>query len=303
MKTNSKLTTTLSIAALIVIGIGTYAHVETKEIALSRTHTCSLAFTAPNITAQAAYVYDLKTGQVLFAKNEEAQLPLASITKVATALVAARELGGSQTISIQEDALTPEGDSGLFAGEVWEVGDLIDFTLITSSNDGARALALSAAEDSIDSFIDAMNVYIKSIGAKQTFFLNETGLDVSSTTAGSYGSARDIAILLTHAYRNDQDTLIGSAQAASVYTSRSGFVHPVEHTSSVTGTIPGELIVKTGFTDLAGGNLAVLSEIFPGRPIALVVLGADRETRDAEIQELVAGTKQALKRATLCNTF
>lgn len=301
MKVKIKLTTALSIAALVIIGAGTYAHVETRALFATQNHTCTVSFQAPAITAQAAYVYDVKTGSVLFAKNDEAQLPLASLTKITTALVAANELDTTKTISIQEDALTPEGDSGLFAGEVWKIGDLLDFMLITSSNDGARALAISAGKGSVEAFITIMNTFVQGIGAEQTFFLNETGLDISSSTAGAYGSARDMALLLIHAYKENQDTLAGSAQAASSYTSLSGFEHPVEHTSNVTGTIPGELIVKTGFTDLAGGNLAVLSEILPGRPVAFVVLGADRQTRDTDVQTLVSATKKTLRHATLCS--
>lgn len=293
--------TVLALSTLAVIVVGTYAHIETEALHAFEKRECSIAFNSPNITARAAYVYDLKTGEALFSKNAEAQLPLASLTKVTTALVAARELDTTGTLSITENALTPEGDSGFFAGEVWEINDLIDFTLITSSNDGARALALQAGDGSAETFVNGMNRFVKEIGTRQTFFLNETGLDLSSTTAGAYGSARDMSILLSYAYEEDQDVLIGSTHAANVFTSLSGFQHPAEHTSDITGTIPGELIVKTGFTDLAGGNLVVLSEIFPGRPVAFVVLGAERETRDSDIQLLVQSAKQNIKHATLCD--
>jgi len=286
--------------ALIVLSIGTFAHVQLTNVVLSTTNpTCAVA-TLPNITANAAYVYDVKTGTTLFSKNEDTQLPLASLTKIATAFVASENLDSSAQISVTENALSPEGDSGLFAGEKWDVQDLLAFTLMTSSNDGARALALAAGDNSIEKFVERMNALAKQAGASQTFFLNETGLDVSSTTAGAYGSARDVALLLTYAYGKNPDALVGSTQSANVYTSLSGFKHTAEHTSSVAGTLPGELVVKTGFTDLAGGNLAVLAEVLPGRPVAIVVLGATKETRDTEVATLAEAARQLLKRDTLC---
>jgi len=297
---NNNLYPFLAVAALVIIGAGTYAHVHTYAQSLNTEYAVCTSYDMPEVTAKAAYVYDLKSGTALMSKNSDAQLPLASLTKLATALVAAEALKPLSSITITEKALAPEGDSGLFAGEVWRADDLLAFTLITSSNDGARALALAAGASSLEAFIEKMNTMAQDIGAKQTFFINETGLDVSSSTAGAYGSAHDVALLLNYAYQKDQDILIGSTQSASVYTSLSGVSHTIKHTSSVAGTIQGELAVKTGFTDLAGGNLAILVEVLPGRPVAIVVLGASRETRDTDVARLAEAAREALKRATLC---
>ena len=294
--------TVVSIFALAVIAIGTYAHATVMPISVAGLQQCA-ELAMPEVTAKSVYVYDVKTGKSLFTKNAEAQLPLASLTKLATAVVATAQLKSTDTITITEEALTPEGDSGLFAGENWKVQDLLDFTLMTSSNDGARALALAAADGQTKPFIDAMNELASKIGARQTFFANETGLDISSTTAGAYGSARDVAHLLTYAYTQRGDTFFASTQAASAYTSLSGFTHDATHTADIAGNIPGELIVKTGFTDLAGGNLAVLAEVLPGRPVAVVVLGASRETRESDVITLLDAARSNVKRVTLCNKF
>lgn len=294
--------TILSVLTLLIIAVGTYAHSTLPATAaLGTVHCAPRTERMPNITARAAHVYDIKGEQVLFSKHDEAQLPLASLTKLATAIVAADTLDATETLTISEDALTPEGDSGLFYGEQWGAQDLIDFTLMTSSNDGARALALAAGSGSIDGALQHMNTLATRIGTSQMFFLNETGLDVSSTTAGAYGSARDVGRLLTYAYTHTGDALFGSAQTVDSFTSRSGITHRAVHTADIAGN-PGQVIVKTGFTDLAGGNLAVLTEVLPGRPVAIVVLGATRETREADVLALTAAARAAVKRATLCGT-
>lgn len=290
----------LAVLSLIIIGAGTYAHIHIDNIFAGTIPSCVATPSMPSITAQSAYVYDIKTSAVIFEKNSEAQLPLASLTKLATALTASQTLSDGERVHISEWALAPEGDSGFSENETWELKDLLAFTLITSSNDGARAIALAADNGSLEDFITKMNDMVRSVGLSQTFFLNETGLDVSSSTAGAYGSARDVALLLTHAYETDRDVLTGSAQAANVFTSLSGLTHTAKHTSAIAGVLPGEVIVKTGFTDLAGGNLAVLEEVFPGRPVAIVVLGATKETRDEDVYALAQAARNALKRATLC---
>ena len=293
-------TTILAALALVIITAGTYAHIAVRNASFTEATVLCPTARMPQVTAEAAYVYDITKGRAVFEKEGEAQLPLASLTKLVTALVTVNTLPETKTVSISENALTPEGDSGFVPGESWEMKDLLAFTLMTSSNDGARALALAASNGSIDEFITKMNQLVKTIGLSQTFFLNETGLDVSSSTAGAYGSARDIALLLSHIYNHDEDVLSGSTQAANVYTSLSGITHTAEHTSSVAGEIPGELVVKTGFTDLAGGNLAVLAEVLPGRPVAIVVLGATRESRDTDVRALATAARDALKREALC---
>lgn len=291
--------------ALVIIAFGTHAHqseVNAHHVAQALCTMRIVGSETEALNAKAAYVYDVKTGHVVFEKNEDAQLALASITKLATVLVASETLSANETVVITDDAFTPEGDSGFTRGETWRAEDLIDFTLMTSSNDGARALALHSA-GSVDDFIARMNTLAKEIGLAQTYFLNETGLDSSIGTAGAYGSARDVAHLLAYAYNQNGAAYNRSTQSASVYTSLSGITHNVEHTSTVAGNLPGELIVKTGFTDLAGGNLAVLTELMPGRPVAIVVLGATRESRDTDTLLLSELATHALKRATLCQTL
>jgi len=163
-------------------------------------------FSGIDLKAKAAYVLDAESGAALFEKNGEAQLPLASLTKLMTAAVAAEKAPPFLVVGITGNAVSNDGDSGFKVGERWRLSDLIDFTLISSSNDGASAIA--AAVGALNSggkigtpeefFLEEMNRKARKLGLAQTFFLNETGLDFSSATAGGYGSARDVAQLLLY---------------------------------------------------------------------------------------------------------
>ena len=101
-------------------------------------------FRSIKISAQAVYVFDAQTGGVLYAHNEEAQLPLASIAKLMTVIVAYEEIPLQSIITITLKDLDAEGDSGLLEGERWKLEDILGFTLMVSSNDGARALATAS---------------------------------------------------------------------------------------------------------------------------------------------------------------
>ncbi|MFQ5541042.1 MAG: D-alanyl-D-alanine carboxypeptidase family protein [Candidatus Paceibacteria bacterium] len=261
-----------------------------------------------SLEANAAYVYDIERDAMLYGKEQFQQIPLASVTKLMTALVASELLNGSGgTVTVAEAALAMEGDSGLFADEVWRMQDLIDFTLITSSNDGAEALALAASAKSpfkqSDAFVEAMNERAHSFGLSQSYFLNATGLDISTTTAGAYGSARDVAILATHAYRELPTVFDGSSASARTFTSLSGFQHEAEHTSALAGTLAGVAVAKTGFTDLAGGNLVIVAEPVLGRPVAIAVLGSSLKGRDRDVEALYEYAKSAIKRSLACETL
>ncbi len=258
-----------------------------------------------SLQGRAAYAEDLVSGTTLYAYNEDAQLPLASLTKIMTVLTARDTLSESDTVTATKDALSADGDSGLREGEKWGVQELTDLTLMASLNDGARALALAAAQKegiTLPQFIEKMNTKAKMIGLTQTYFLNETGLDVSQSNAGAYGSAHDVVKLLAYAVQHAPRFVEGSTEETKSFTSESGFVHKAQNTSPLPAGLPGVIASKTGFTDLAGGNLVVMFEPLPGRPVAAVVLGSTREGRDTDMKILAAAAQKTLRRELLCAT-
>jgi len=238
------------------------------------------------ITAKAAVLYDPTTGQVLFAKNATEPLALASLTKLMTAQAILARVSDQQAVVITSQNLRPEGDWGLRPGEEWSVEQLLRFGLVASAND-----AMAAAADAVGpTIIDEMNRTAKVLGLSQTHFSNPTGLDLDLEIAGAYGSAYDVALLAT-AFMQRYPTLFSATAQASV-TINSGAVQ-LNATSTDTPLldIPGLVGAKTGYTDLAGGNLVAVFDIEIGHPLVAVVLGSTREKRFEDIRALVAAVR------------
>lgn len=289
--------------AFIGVAVGIRIQLEIQSYALAAS-VCTPPRVVADIDAQSAYVFDIQNKRVLFQKEGDQQMPLASLTKLMTALVAHETLGRDALVTISDESFEPEGDSGFLLNEVWRSGDLIDFTLMTSSNDGAHTLALETAKHErmrSTEFYTHMNAKASELALGQTFFLNPTGLDVSSSTSGAYGSARDVAHLLAYAQEHAPEAFDRSSEASRTFFSVSGFEHKAEHTSTLASTLPRGAIIKTGFTDLAGGNLGVIVEPILGNPVAIVVLGSSREARERDIERLHEAVKRTLRYESSCN--
>lgn len=258
-----------------------------------------------SITGKAAYVWDIKTQERIFGYNEEEQLPLASLTKLMTIFTASNILSSNKIITITLDSLKSEGDSGLYSEERWNLKDLIDFTLLVSSNDGASAIASAAGsvklkgnnnpeKTSGDIFIDEMNKKARLLGLTQTYFLNETGLDPNEEISGGYGSVRDIAILLENILIKKPEIVNATTHYSLDIQSIDNYIHSATNTNKSIGNIPGLIASKTGFTDLAGGNLVIAFDAGLNRPIIVAVLGSTQEERFEDVEKLVLATLELL---------
>ena len=257
------------------------------------------AFPPVALKAKSAYVYDVRTEQVLYARDENVRLPLASLTKLMVALVAYEEAPAYGTVTVGREALAAEGDSGLLTDERWSLKDLIDFSLISSSNDGMRAVALSlgaldrslvSEKDIINDFVVSMNSKASELSLKNTYFWNETGLDESAVKGGAYGSAKDISTLLHYMLTRYPELLHATRRPLSQLTSLDNEVHVARNTNPIALTIPGLLASKTGYTQIAGGNLAFAFDPEIGRPIIVVILGSTSAGRFEDAEELVNAT-------------
>jgi D-alanyl-D-alanine carboxypeptidase (penicillin-binding protein 5/6) len=249
-------------------------------------------FAGVKIKGKSAIVKDLKTGEILYAKNETVPLPLASITKVLTALTVATN-SSTNVVGISEKALETEGESQLFSGEKFYKKDLINLTLISSSNDGAAALAIdtfSVAKDPQDEFIKEMNVLAQKIGMKDSYFYNETGLDNDEVTAGAHGSAKDVAIMFEYALSKHPEIIEFTKEGTLYIKSINGLIHTAQNTNEIVGSLPNTIASKTGFTDIAGGNLAVIIDPTLNNPVAIVVLGSTEQGRFEDVEKLASKT-------------
>ncbi len=247
-------------------------------------------FPQTNLEAKAAIVYQLKTGHPLFEKNADTRLSLASITKIMTTLLTMKKLPEENILEIDLPALSEEGDSGLRLGEHWSRNELVKFMLVNSSNDAARALALAVEASSARPFVSLMNESAKTLGLTNTYFLNPTGLDSSSSLAGSFGSARDVAHLFGYVITRYPEIFEATRLSAYNAISQEGYRHLTINTNPNSITIPGFIASKTGFTDLAGGNLVMAFDAGVGNPIVIVVLGSSHAGRFTDASALIHAT-------------
>lgn len=261
-------------------------------------------FEGISLIADAAYVYDLRTNTVLYSKNADKRLPLASVTKVMTALVATEVAPLENTVvTVTDNALQAEGDSGLFRDERWSLKNLLDFSLTSSSNDGMRAVALAlgalnrleAEPDEIRmDFVRLMNQKANELGMKNTYYFNETGLDETSHQGGAYGTAKDMTMLFAYILKNHPELFEATGKSEITTRSLDGYIHRAKNTDLIVDSIPGIKASKTGFTDIAGGNLVIAFDPEMGRPIIVSVLGSTGNDRFNDVMKLVEASMRAI---------
>lgn len=263
----------------------------------------SKSFPEVNLRAKAVYVYDARAKTVLFAQNENTRLSLASLTKIMSALVARDLTPLHSTITVNGEALQMEGDSGFYRDERWSLEDILDFSLLTSSNDGMRAVALSlgaiskanvVSEEVVNDFVREMNRKASELGLKNTYFWNETGLDLplqadesDAMKGGAYGTARDMNALMEYILMNQPELLTATREVVATFSSVDNHIHTAKNTNSIVSEIPGLLASKTGSTDTAGGNLIIVFDPELGRPIIISILGSTEQDRFEDARILI----------------
>jgi D-alanyl-D-alanine carboxypeptidase (penicillin-binding protein 5/6) len=244
------------------------------------------------LAAKAAIIYDPQSGRVLYQKDSNQPLPLASLTKLMTADVVLSQKEPQTPVTITDDdlKLSDAGDVGFQAGQTAARSALVQFGLITSSND-----AMSAAAGSIgDDYLDKMNQQAAALGLTEMHFLNPTGLDESSTVAGAYGSAYDIARLTADFYQTYPSYFENTSQATGTLTLSDGDLSS-DATAAPLFNIPGLIGAKTGYTDLAGGNLVAAFDVSIGHPLIAAVLGSTENGRYTDIETLIAAARAQLQ--------
>ncbi len=255
------------------------------------------------LSAKSAIVWDVKNNRAIYSHNSDIALPLASLTKIMMAVTAHDLVPAYTVVPIKREFLAEEGDTGLNVDENWRLKDLLDFSLITSSNDGARAIASVAGAISSGSatydigrieFVKRMNEKAKKLGLDSMFFSNENGLDSDTSLGGAYGSAKDVARLFEYALKNSPELIESTKKSSTVIKSLDNIDHVAKNTNYDINAIPGIIASKTGYTALAGGNLAVVFDAELGRPIVISVLGSTLEGRFTDVEKLIKASRTYL---------
>ena len=252
------------------------------------------------IEGAAAFVYDVRGKKALYVKGADKVLPLASITKLMTALVAYELIDEKKTITVPESAISQSGASGLSAGEVITAESLSDYAMLASSNDAAFALAAAVGavidkSNPNQTFVNAMNIKAEELGLDNFIFYNPTGLDIDTTHAGALGTAREVTFLMEYVLNNYPNILEPSTFTSTRVYNKAGTYHSAENTNPIVTQIPNLLGSKTGYTDLAGGNLTIAFDAGYNRPIIITVLGSSFDGRFTDVKKLVNAVTNSIK--------
>ena len=233
----------------------------------------------PQVAARAYVVENGASGEVLAALQPRARVPIASITKLMTVLVALEEAQPELHVTVNSVAAgVGESTINLRPGERITVRELIEAALIQSANDAAWALAAGVGDRDVGKFVSRMNAKARALGLRDTRFVRPDGLDVP----GHVSSARDVTLLARVAMHNPV--------IRSIVDERSGTISGGRrlHTwNDLLGVVPGTIGVKTGHTAAAGWS-QVAAVRAPGFILYATLLGSPtRSRRNADLSALI----------------
>ncbi len=249
------------------------------------------AFEGITLDAKAYIVYDIVGKEVIASSNLEERLPLASITKVMTSLTALSLLKDKEEVfNIDPRAIEDGYDLGLKKDQKWHLEELLKYMLLFSSNDAALAVADHYGGQKF--FVKAMNDLSFTYGLTASF-TDPAGRDEEGQIGG-VGTALDAAKLFILTKTSAPDLLDATTKKRQSVYPLSGRLTGVPNTNQFIETLPGAEGSKTGYTDLAGGNLGVVVDISLGHPVVLVVLGSTKEGRFKDIDLLYKALQKSI---------
>jgi D-alanyl-D-alanine carboxypeptidase len=245
-------------------------------------------FVAPIIEAKSALVIDLETNQELFNQNPTEKLPIASITKLMTALIILEEHPMEEIVTITKESTEITGSKiWLFQDEKISIRDLLYAILIHSANDAAHALAIHNG-GSVDKFVEKMNQKAQSIGLQNTNFSNPIGFDDPENFSNAY----DLSLLGRHSFRQEFIRQAATINEMTIISIDGKFPHELKSTNLLLQnsnySIKG---LKTGSTDEAGQCLITVAELSNGRKILTVILNS--QDRFLETKKLIDWAQRA----------
>jgi len=260
------------------------------EQTTSQSSPTSSPFKNPEVKAASALLLEITVdGQenLIFAKNPEQATPIASLTKLMTAIIAAEFYRQNEGIIVSEQAVKQMDASGdLNTGEQLKVEKLLKIMLIESSNDAA--FALTELMGGQEGFIALMNLKAKDLGLKSTHFFNVNGLDPEDAGLAvnqiNYSTVSDLAEITRYIinYHPEIMDMLNKKESA-LYSDDGQFYHQLTSTNELLGKIPSIIGGKTGTTERAGGCLVlILQGKNHGDTAIAIVLNSPDKFKDME---------------------
>ncbi len=211
---------------------------------------------AASVNAGSAVLIEAESGCVLFEQHAHTRMPMASTTKIMTALVVLENCELQTTVCVDERAVGVEGSSVyLYPGELLTVEQLLYALMLSSATDAAVALAYETA-GSIEAFAALMNQKAAELGLQNTHFVNPHGLDAQ----GHYTTAYDLACITAYALQNEDFLRIVSTQKKVIPLKEQQGARVLRNHNKLLASFAGCIGVKTGFTKKSGRCLVSAAE-------------------------------------------
>lgn len=200
------------------------------------------------LSAKSSVLLVADTGEIVYGKNENQKLPMASTTKIMTSLLALEYGNPAKEITVTDEMLKVEGTSiGLLAGDKVSLSTLVSGMLLESGNDAANVTAF-AVSGGVKPFLELMNSRAKEIGMNNTSFDTPSGLD----SENHYSTAYDMALLGACAIKNPQFLSICSKEQEAVYYGNPPYRRTLTNHNKLLSMCDGCIGIKTGFTKKSG---------------------------------------------------
>ena len=235
----------------------------------------SLPVALTGVSARAAVLMEAEGGEVIFGQSPDTRLPMASTTKIMTALVALEELAPDTEVTIPAAAVGVEGSSiYLIEGERLTLEQLLYALLLESANDAAAAIAIAVA-GSVEAFAALMNERAERLGLTDTHFVNPHGLDDED----HYTTARELALITREALAHPDFRRICATKRKTIPLHGTEGVRLLLNHNRLLSSYEGCIGVKTGYTKRTGRCLVSAAER-DGVTLIAVTLHAPDDWRD-----------------------
>lgn len=230
---------------------------------------------AVSVSAKAAVVLNGDDGEVIFSKNDDQKLPMASTTKIMTGLLLCEYGNFEREITVTEKMLMVEGSSmGLLPGDKITLHDLLYGLMLASGNDAANVIAYVLG-GSIDGFVNQMNQKAKELGLDNTHFATPSGLDADD----HYTTAYELGILTLYAMKNAEFAKAVFCEKATLNYGNPPYKRSLTNHNKMLKMYDGAVGVKTGFTKKSGRCLVTAAKR-DGKFVIAVTLNAPSDWSD-----------------------
>lgn len=234
-----------------------------------------------SLDSRIALIYDRASGRILYEKNGNKQTPMASTTKIMTAIVVLENANLTDVVTISSKAAGIGGSRlDLKKNDKITVNDLLYGLMLRSGNDAAIALAIHVG-GSVEGFAEMMNNKAKELGLVNSHFVVPHGLD----NDGHYTTAYELAKIADYALNIDKFKEIVSTRNTTIYIN--GYAKAINNTNQLLGSVSGVYGVKTGFTNGAGRCLVTACKRDDLDVITLIIGANTTKQRTSDTIKLI----------------